>query len=219
MENIKQIKINEELHDIEDAQARQGILDLTQKTNQLKEELSNKLPKSPANWGPWTSEEQSLAREMLGVDKALGAWEDIVNTTIEEGVSTITVDKDADGNPFSLSQIICEFIIPTEPDSKVRNVYLGLTPHPNNAFSRVSVASNNIVKCGVIAYARVVSGMVICEASIGGNIPNYYQIGNNMSIFNGYGLISVESFSQISVFTYNDAFPTGSKLVIRGIRK
>lgn len=41
MENIKQIKVNEELHDIEDTQARQDILDLTQKTSQLKEDLVN----------------------------------------------------------------------------------------------------------------------------------------------------------------------------------
>lgn len=39
MENIKQIKVNEELHDIEDTQARQDILDLTQKTSKLKEDL------------------------------------------------------------------------------------------------------------------------------------------------------------------------------------
>lgn len=41
MENIKQIKVNEELHDIEDAQARKDILDLTQKTNQLKEDIGD----------------------------------------------------------------------------------------------------------------------------------------------------------------------------------
>lgn len=37
--NKVQINGNPETYDVEDTQARQGILDLTQKTNQLKEEF------------------------------------------------------------------------------------------------------------------------------------------------------------------------------------
>lgn len=35
--------------------------------SKLKEDLSNKLPKSPANWEPWTAEEQAAAQERLGI--------------------------------------------------------------------------------------------------------------------------------------------------------
>lgn len=34
---------------------------------QLKEDLSNKLPKSPTNWEAWTTEEQTAAQERLGI--------------------------------------------------------------------------------------------------------------------------------------------------------
>lgn len=33
----------------------------------LKEDLSNKLPKSPTNWEAWTAEEQAAAQECLGI--------------------------------------------------------------------------------------------------------------------------------------------------------
>ena len=39
--NKVQINGNPETYDVEDAQARQGILDLTQKTNQLKEDFDS----------------------------------------------------------------------------------------------------------------------------------------------------------------------------------
>lgn len=184
----------------------------------LDEKLSSKLPKSPTEWGIWTPDEQAAACERIGIER-LGKWEEIVTVTTEEAVSIFTVDKDTDGNPFSLSQIICEFIIPTETTSKTRHVYFGLEPHPFKAFSRVPVSSSNIVDCGAVTYARIVGGRVICEAGIGQNLPNRYQIGNNTSIFNGYGNLEVESFDSISMFTFNDAFPAGCQIIIRGIRK
>lgn len=167
------------------------------------------------------NEDGSLALEAVDMPsyENLGAWEDIVTVTIEESVSVFTVDKDANGNPFSLSQIICELIIPEEISSKTRSVYFALEPHPNKALSRVQVISATTVKCGVLTYARVVGGRVICNSGIGVNIPNRYQIGTNESIFNGYGSLEAELFDSISVFTYNDAFPAGCKFIIRGIRK
>ena len=35
--------------------------------NQIKDDLESKLPKSPANWEPWTAEEQAAAQERLGI--------------------------------------------------------------------------------------------------------------------------------------------------------
>lgn len=40
---------------------------LQPEVNQLKDDLSNKLPKSPANWKAWTAEEQAVAQERLGI--------------------------------------------------------------------------------------------------------------------------------------------------------
>ena len=191
---------------------------LQPEVSQIRDDLANKLPKSPTNWEPWTAEEQAAACERIGAER-LGEWEEIVTVTVEETVSLFTVDKDANGNPFSLSQIICELIIPEEISPKARSVYFALEPHPNKAFSRAQVSSATTVQCGVVTYARVVGGRVICNSGIGGNIPNRYQIGTNVSIFNGYGSLEAELFDSISVFTYNDAFPAGCKFIIRGIRK
>ena len=48
---------------------------------QLKDDLANKLPKSPVNWESWTAEEQAAARERIGIP---GDYELIDTITIEE---------------------------------------------------------------------------------------------------------------------------------------
>lgn len=89
--NKVQIDGNQETYDVEDAQARQDILDLTQKTSQLKEDLANKLPKSPTNWETWTEDEQSVARARTGAYHVdfIGAVE------TEEEVASIFFDFEA----------------------------------------------------------------------------------------------------------------------------
>ena len=48
---------------------------------QIKNDLSNKLPKSPSDWESWTAEEQAAARERIGIP---GDYELIDTITIEE---------------------------------------------------------------------------------------------------------------------------------------
>ena len=67
---------------------------------QLKGDLSNKLPKSPANWEMWTAEEQAAARERMGIP---GDYVLIEEITLEEDVGHISRSKEPDGTPYSFS--------------------------------------------------------------------------------------------------------------------
>ena len=168
----------------------------------------------------WTADEQAAARKRMGI-QYVGEWEDIVTVTIEEAVSSFTVDKDANGNPFSLTHVICEFIMSIEDAAKSRNVYFGSDSAigPTTSFFRIPVASSVAAKTEVVAYAKIISGKIYCDGGIATAIPNNYQPSQKYGIVNGYCMLSAESFNRIFVITYNDAFPAGSQLIIRGIRK
>lgn len=56
----------------------------------LDEKLSSKLPKSPANWEPWTSEEQASARERMSVENG-SDFELLVDATLEEEANSFVV--------------------------------------------------------------------------------------------------------------------------------
>lgn len=199
-------------------QAQGVVADVKQGLNQLKDDLSNKLPKFPADWDPWTSEEQAAARERIGASKKLGIWEDIATLNITEEASAITVNVDSNGNPFSLSDIICEITFPAEDPVKPRYVYFGLKISTNLAFSRVALTTNASYISGAITYARIVSGRVICDGAISGPSNTRYQPYYKYAIFNGHGGIEAESFDSVSVFTYSNAFPAGTTVILKGTR-
>lgn len=71
--------------------------------SELKGELSNKLPKSPANWGPWTAEEQAVARERIGIP---GDYELIETISLTDEVSEIIRNTDTLGNQYSLKNLL-----------------------------------------------------------------------------------------------------------------
>lgn len=184
----------------------------------LQQEISAKLPKSPADWEVWTAEEQATARERIGASKKLGIWEDIATVNITEDASAITVNLDANGNTFSLSDIIVEITIPTENPVKQRNIYFGLNISTNFTFSRIALTTNAKYISGAITYARIVSGRVICDGAISGPSNTRYQPYYKYAIFNGHGGIEAESFDSVSVFTYSDAFPAGTTVILKGTR-
>ena len=163
-------------------------------------------------------EEQAAARERIGASKKLGILEDIATVNITEDASAITVNLDANGNTFSLSDIICEITIPTENPVKQRSIYFGLNISTNFTFSRISLTTNASYISGAITYARIVSGRVICDGAISGPSNTRHQPYYKYAIFNGHGGIKAESFESVSVFTYNDAFPAGTTVTLKGAR-
>lgn len=166
----------------------------------------------------WTADEQAAARERIGASKKLGIWEDIATVNITEDAAAITVNLDANGNTFSLSDIICEITIPTESPVKQRSIYFGLNISTNFTFSRVVLTTNERYISGAITYARIVSGRVICDGAISGPSNTRYQPYYKYAIFSGHGGIEAESFDSVSVFTYSDAFPAGTTVILKGVR-
>lgn len=166
----------------------------------------------------WTAEEQAAARERIGASKKLGIWEDIATVNITEDAAAITVNLDANGNTFSLSDIICEITIPVENPVKQRNIYFGFNISTNFTFSRIALTTNASYISGAITYARIVSGRVICDGAISGPSNTRYQPYYKYAIFNGHGGIEAESFDSVSVFTYSDAFPAGTTVILKGVR-
>ena len=183
------------------------------------EDLGNKLSKSPSDWEQWTAEEQETARERMGVSKKLGIWEDIATATITEEASSITINVDAGGNPFSLSDVICEISFPAESTETKRNVYFGTENLIYNTFARTQVTTRKNNTTGAITYARIISGRIICEGAIGGFTSTRHEPFNKQGIFQGCGEIESESFDSISVFTFSAAFPVGTTVILKGIRR
>ena len=146
-------------------------------------------------------------------------WEDIATVTLTEEASAITVNLDANGNPFSLSDIICEITLPAEDPVQTRSIYFGPNISTDHVFSRITHKTNITYITGAVAYARIVSGRVICEGAISGPTNTRYQPYAKYATFTGYGDIEAESFDSISVFTYSTGFPSGTNVRLKGIRK
>lgn len=69
----------------------------------IKQDLADKLPKSPANWEPWTAEEQAAARERMGITRDYELIEEI---TVEEDLQVIERSYDLDGNMYEFRSIL-----------------------------------------------------------------------------------------------------------------
>lgn len=84
--------------------AQQAAEILQPDVNQIKGDLANKLPKSPANWEPWTAEEQVEARERIGIDEP---YELIDSFTIdEESVRYVNREVEPDGTAYNFKKVM-----------------------------------------------------------------------------------------------------------------
>lgn len=73
--------------------------------NQIKYDLANKLPKSPADWESWTAEEQAAARDRMGLP---GEWELIEETTITEEITVFERATEPNGNPYNFVSVVLQ---------------------------------------------------------------------------------------------------------------
>ena len=63
------------------AAAQKAVGAMGTELSHIKDDLSDKLPKSPADWEPWTAEEQSAARNNIGIHKVTQAEYDALTDT------------------------------------------------------------------------------------------------------------------------------------------
>ena len=82
--------------------AQQAADILQPEVNQIKSDLSNKLPKSPANWEQWTIEEQAAARERIGVSCD---FELIETINVTESINKIERFTDLNGEDYYFKRI------------------------------------------------------------------------------------------------------------------
>lgn len=213
--NKVQINGNPETYDVEDTQARQDILDLTQKTSQLKEDLSDKLPKSPVNWEPWTAEEQAAARAKAGIVTDT-PFELVGDVTTEEAVQSIVLML---SKPCRYISITLE--IPPESVGASRNVYFSATDKAVTieCFHRSQNAKTSEIDRAIYkTTAEIVGGEIMSYGGIsaGTNMPVDYMNRPIYGVIAGYGGLKADSFTNICAFTYGTAFPAGSNVRIYG---
>lgn len=124
-----------------DQEIREGVSD---KISELKGDIANKLPKSPANWESWTSDEQAVARERMGIPVD---YELIEKITVTEDLQEIERSYDLDGNMYKFRSIllISEFPKAADGRDKIENFRVTATLNNNkyvDAFT--SYKLNNI---------------------------------------------------------------------------
>lgn len=73
------------------AEAQAAVVAMGTELSQIKDDLSNKLPKSPADWQEWTAEEQAAARGKMSVHAY--HWQKIADVTITEEVNEVTLSS------------------------------------------------------------------------------------------------------------------------------
>lgn len=143
--------------------AQQAADILGPEVSQIKDDLADKLSKSPADWEPWTAEEQAAARERMG---SVGCNYDLL--------ASVTLDEDAIvaiDFPFPSKQLIIVFDFPGGSSGSLK-IYSGekqISYFPSNTLlnsnARFSCIDIKIVNDKVLTF-----GLVGSNTSAGGNI-------------------------------------------------
>lgn len=179
------------------------------------EDLAEKLQKSPADWEPWTVEEQAAARGRMGMVTDT-PFELVGDVTTEEAVQSIVLML---SKPCRYISITLE--IPPESVGASRNVYFSATDKPltTKCFHRSQNAKTSEIDRAIYkSTAEIVGGEIISYGGIsaGTNMPIDYTNRPIYGVLAGYGGMKADSFTNICVFTYGAAFPAGSSIKIYG---
>lgn len=119
-------------------------------------DLADKLPKSPADWEPWTAEEQAAARDRMGLDNTCELIETWTNET--ETPVDFARTQTPDGAPYAYKRMMIRM--------------LGQTPQENwKTIACYTDATNSVKSCRLYAipkekwdtYMSVEDGIVVIE--------------------------------------------------------
>lgn len=132
----------------------------TDDISKLKEDLANKLPKSPADWNPWTAEEQAVARDRIGINE----YDLIDDITIAEDVDMFSY------NDINLNRILVDITISQIPDEGI-TVQMYVKAPENKLFyiGRIAKVSN---MNRVLFMATCYKGVIVVNAANGDNSTN-----------------------------------------------
>ena len=140
-------------------------------------------------------------------------WEDIVDITTTEEVTTVAITEDLNGNPFSLVEAeVTVYIMGTESNTadaalSIRTNYHSAAKGGTNSLAtRMFRASGGPYKIGL---------HLMCHSeNIRGTIQN---IGNGQNTAGAYWNPNFNRFQ--ALYLYGGTFGVGSRVVIRGVRE
>ena len=179
------------------AQHAAGIL--KPDVNQIKDNLANKLPKSPSDWEPWTADEQTVARERMGI----AGYELIVDVPTLETVSNFHITLDSNGNSLALKAVTIDFAGATGGDNclvEINNGYLRFIGALGNGRfgSFVGIPLGNDYYCYYFT----------------NNAPDRNQPNPNSNQF----MAGVKADTIINDIWFRGTVPAGASIQIYGIR-
>lgn len=207
---IKQIK--------DDLSAEQTARE--QADTSLQQDISGKLPKSPADWESWTAEEQAAARGRIGADG--GEMELIAEFTTTEELDVISVSNFSDGTQLKLKSFMIYFVIPkASSDSVITSGYKMI--HENNK-SITRDSSNDLIKSGFTSHNNMYVmwnnarpfGIVTKSSSW----ANGSAVIENVIKYDNYMDSNTKYISEVHLSKYTNGIkiPSGTMLKLYGVR-
>ena len=170
---------------------------LKPEVNQIKDDLSNKLPKSPADWQEWTAEEQVVARDRMGIP---GDYELIEEIPITDETNIVERTVEPDGTPYNFKRMFA--VILNFDHSTQQNIIFALYKD---------------IYCILYSSAYVPSGnkrITFCPIYENGYVANRWFFNNSF-----YGRdVPPEKFDTINRLSLQSVFPIESKIKIYGVR-
>lgn len=179
--------------------------------SQLKIDLSDKLPKSPTNWEPWTDEEQTAARERIGIDKPFELIEEI--TVDEESVYYVEFDAAPDGTAYNFKKIMVRI---TSYDTNMSGLCRIVCTHKNKSDkfdSEYSAMFYNSSYNMTSVFCEKYNGLWLTKAVLshtnGVTRSVYEEVDNRNTVYNSITGLRVQ---------FNNKFIVGTKIEIFGVR-
>lgn len=194
--------------------AQQAAEILQPELNQIKDDLSNKLPKSPADWEAWTAEEQAAARERIGIH---GEWELIEETTITEEIRRFSRSTEPNGNPYKFAAVV------------IRANFGNIPADIEYDYSTYNVQYNDTALYDYFTSRKISrTNSLWSYVDCSGKCPNFNSfIANNSGVSVVDGRIGFTNnlannlkcrAAVINTVDVNGLFPAGVKFTIWGVR-
>lgn len=180
--------------------------------SELKGDLANKLPKSPANWGPWTAEEQAAALDRMGIDKPFELIETIKIDTDDIGI--IKRDVEPDGTPYNFESMMVRVTsFGTNMSGLLRCIYAHLTDESKFDFE-YSWISNSMVFNDSYLLCEKRNGLWITSnilSHTNGIARGYYAQPRFLNI-------DKKTITGVNIYFYESNFIVGTEIKIYGVR-
>lgn len=184
---------------------------LSSDIRELKSDIANKLPKSPADWGPWPAEEQAVARARIGIP---GDFEMVAYIELAEETRVVSINFDK-----YLRDLYVVFSgtatqegnagIDVSFDDGTKRIYAPTCPSWMNTSKRYA-----------IAHIRLNQGIIYSEASNSTTVNEWGPV-NLCTNLNAFALLTEtqKSIKGIDIHSLNNySWSTGCKFTVYGVR-